>query len=326
MTVLVPTFNEERYIADCLDSLLTGEFDAAQLEILVIDGGSTDRTRDIVSKYEQSHPGVRLIENPAKIVPSALNIGARTAVGEILVWVGAHANYAPDYVSKSVELLVETGAASVGGKLTAVGEGFIGESIAFALSLPTGTGNAQYRSGEQAKWVDTVFGGCWWKEDFLSVGGFDERWVVNQDTEYNFRLRQQVGGIYFSPEITCKYFVRNSFPKLARQYYRYGIWRAKTFLKHPSSLKPRQLLPALFVATLVFSLAVTPWTSLPIVGVLVIYSAALIFVLFNSRKVGIAVKCMAFLSTVVLHMSWGSGFIIGILIGQPAQPAHRETS
>jgi len=319
VSVLVPVYNEQDYIGACLDSLLEGDFDNEKLEILVIDGGSTDRTREIVGRYQSKNPLVRLISNPKKIVPCALNIGAREARGEILVWVGAHAQYATNYVSRSVALLLETGASSVGGKLIAVGDGFVGKSIAYALSLPTGTGNAKYRSGEQPAWVDTVFGGCWWKTDFNAIGGFDEQWVVNQDTEFNTRLRQQIGKLYFSPDITCKYFVRNSVAKLSRQYYRYGFWRARTSLKHPSSLQIRQLLPATFVLTLFISALTSFWTVLPIVTVLVVYSAALGFVLILAKKEEIAVKLMAFVCTVVLHTCWGAGFLIGMVRGQPAE-------
>ncbi len=313
ISILIPTYNEEHYIAGCLDSILMNDYPQDFLEILVIDGGSTDFTREIVQRYIERYHFIRLLENPKRIQAEALNIGIREATGEIIICMSAHAVYAPDYIRQCVTLLQETGAANVGGLMSAVGQDYLSNGIAIALSSPFGIGDARYRYSDREEWVDTVFAGCWYKKTLEALGGFNEEWVVNEDYELNYRLRQMGGKILFSPKIRCQYFVRRSLRALARQFFRYGFWRVKTLVAYPDSLRWRQLVPPLFILMLIASL-----TMLPVFGLVSIVIPGLyigvnvIASLQAARHRGWQYLPVLPLVFTTIHISWGLGFLFGL--------------
>jgi len=161
VTVVVPMRNEERYISICLDSIVANDYPKDRLEVLVVDGMSTDRSRKIVEDYIQRYPFIRLLENPKRIVPAALNIGIREARGEIIIRMDAHTVYAPDYISCCVELLMTTDAANVGGPMRKVGTTYVSRAIAIATSVPFGVGDSYFHYAESDRYVDTVYLGAW---------------------------------------------------------------------------------------------------------------------------------------------------------------------
>jgi glycosyltransferase involved in cell wall biosynthesis len=312
VSVIIPALNEEGYIANCINSLLASDFPLEKLEILVVDGGSVDRTVAIVNQLSRSCQQLRVLHNPKKFVSSAMNIGASQATGEILVRIDAHAIYHTDYIKLSVTLLAETGAAGVGGVISPRGEGVVGEAIAATVSLPIGTGGAAWRSGKSPGWVDTIWCGCFWKEDFVAVGGFNEEWEVNQDAEFNARLKTKIGGLYFDPRIRATYFVRNSLRALIRQYYRYGMWRAKTLRKHPDRLRIRQVVPVFFVASFIGCLALlnsVPWL---FPGFMFVYLLSMVIPAFSIKPVRSSAMLVPFIAFCI-HFSWGTGFIANLL-------------
>jgi succinoglycan biosynthesis protein ExoA len=313
VSILIPTYNEEHYIANCLDSILMNDYPHDFLEILVIDGKSTDGTKEIVQRYIERHHFVRLLENPKRIQAAALNIGIREATGEIIICMSAHAVYAPDYIRQCVTLLQETGAANVGGLMSAVGQDYLSNSIAIALSLPFGVGDARYRYSNKEEWVDTVFGGCWHKKTLEALGGFNEEWIVNEDYELNYRLRQMGGKILFSPKIRCQYFVRRSLRALARQFFRYGFWRVKTLAAYPDSLRWRQLVPPLFVLMLLASLTMLLvfWPASIVIPGLYL-GANVIASVQAARHRGWQYLPVLPLVFTTVHMSWGLGFLFGL--------------
>ena len=312
VSVIIPALNEEGYIANCIHSLLASDFPLDKLEILVVDGGSVDKTIEIVNQLSCTCARLRVLHNPGKIVSSAMNIGASQAAGEILVRIDAHAIYHTNYLKLSVTMLVETGAAGVGGVISAKGEGIVGEAIATTVSLPIGTGGAAWRSGKSPGWVDTIWCGCFWKEDFVSAGGFNEEWEVNQDAEFNARLKAKVGDLYFDPRIRATYFVRNSIRALIRQYYRYGVWRAKTLRKHPERLRVRQVIPVFFVVSFIVSLAMVnsvPWL---FSGLMFIYILSMAIPVFSKKSIRSSAVLVPFIAFCI-HFSWGTGFILSLL-------------
>lgn len=311
--------NEEEFISKCLDSVLFNDYPHEKLEILVIDGNSTDQSVDIVRKYVNKYPFIRLLNNPKIITPAAMNIGIREAKGDIIIWLSAHAIYDRNYIKNSIRLLKETGAASVGGVLEPVGGTYISKSIAVGLSSPFGVGDAHYRYATKNQWVDTVFGGTWYKKTLVGIGGFNEEWVVNQDYELNYRLRQNGGGIYLSPSISCRYFVRDSLSKLFKQYFRYGMWKVKTLVAFPDSIRWRQLAPpllliGLMVSSILFYLGVNLWWIIPFA-----YLSACVGVSFSiATRMGFAFFPLVPVVFIILHLSWGTGFYVGIIrFGMP---------
>jgi len=313
VSVIIPCRNEEKFISMCLDSIIAQNYPKNKLEVLVIDGMSNDRSPEIVLEYAKHYPFVQFLENPKLIAPTALNIGIREARGEIIVRIDAHATYETNYIDQCVTLLQTTDATNVGGMQRAVGTDYVSNTIAIAITHPFGIGDAKFRYSNREEWVDTVYLGSWYKKSLESLGGFNEEWVVNQDYELNYRLRKSGGKILLSPKICCHYYVRSSLKKLAFQYFRYGFWKVKTIVKHPNSLRWRQLVPPVFVLTLIVSFALVPFFhiyGMVVPGLYVISNLVASFQIASQR--GRRYFPLLPFIFVILHISWGIGFLIGL--------------
>lgn len=316
VSVLIPTFNEEGFIIDCLDSVVDGSYPSELLEILVIDGMSTDRTRELVKKYAQRHSIVTLLDNEKKIVPAAMNIGLHKANNEVVIWLGAHAKYDPNYIVNSIKVLQEEKCASVGGVITPIGKTKMGKAIAVATTSKFGIGNAKYRFATKRQSVDTVFGGCWNKSDALKIGGFNELWTRNQDYEFNCRLRENVGDIILDPGIRCDYFCRESIASLAKQYFQYGFWRFNTFKKHKSSFTIRLAAPVMLLLGLLISAVLIAFNSrLGFVTPIIYFVLTMLFSVYLSFKFkepSYIISLPIIFAT--LHLSWALGFLKNALL------------
>lgn len=192
---------------------MAGDYPLDRMEVLVIDGGSSDRTRDVLAGYSKQYPVVRMVDNPHRLKPHALNIGIKMAKGDIIIRMDAHALYDKSYVSKSGKYLEEHHADNVGGirKTLPDGKSVMAKSIAISISHPFAAGNAVYRTGaKDFKWVDTVFGGCYRRAIFQKIGLFNETLVRGQDREFNIRLKKADGKILFAPDIICHYYARGT--------------------------------------------------------------------------------------------------------------------
>jgi cellulose synthase/poly-beta-1,6-N-acetylglucosamine synthase-like glycosyltransferase len=212
VTVVIPCRNEDRFIAKCLDSVLANDYPKDQLETLVVDGMSEDYTREIVRKYEDLYPFVKVVENPKKIIPAAMNIGIRTARGDIIVKIDAHSTYASDYISKCVKFLTEYDADNVGGVLvTEPNENTpVAKAIALVLAHSFGSGNSHFRVGSrEPRWSDTAAFGCYRRDVFKRVGFYNEDLVRSSDMDLNTRLRRAGGKILLVPEIVAYYYPRS---------------------------------------------------------------------------------------------------------------------
>ena len=328
VSVIMPVRNEEDHLARSLDSILANDYPRERLEVIVIDGRSSDRSTDIVREYALNHPNVRLLDNPRCIVPAGLNLGIGESRGEIIVRADAHTVYAPDYIRTCAELLETTGAASVGGIQRAFGTDYVSRTIAIAMTTPFGVGNAPYRYVDHETWVDTVYLGAWRRETLERLGGFDEAWVVNQDYELNVRLRRAGGKILLSPRIRCWYTVRPTLRALARQWLRYGFWRVKTLIAYPDSLQPRQLAPPGVTLGLLLSLLVLPFSRTLACVVPAAYTvASLIAAAVAASRRGWRYLPLLPLAFATIHLSWGSGFFAGLFrwgLPQLATPLRAE--
>lgn len=321
VSILIPVKDEQGYISQCLDSICRNDYPYDRLEVLVIDGCSTDNTIVEVNGFLSRLKNLKLLSNKHETVPFALNKGIKTAKGDVLMWLCGHAVYCNDYISTCIELLSETGAASVGGLVIPKGRGRVGRAIAGALTSPLGNGNAIYRSGANPGWVDTVMGGCWLRSSVEQVGGFEEGWTRNQDSKFNTRLKEAVGGIYFNPSIWCYHYVRESLWELAVQYFEYGFWRFKTIMAHPGSIKLRQLAAPTLLLGLCFSLLISSR-----LFVLAVFSYLLILLLgavLNKHPMSIRERLLMPAVFTVIHFSWGAGFLCSLassMIGRFRQP------
>jgi len=309
--VLIAVRNEQNYIKDCLNSIYNGNYPREKLNIYIIDGCSSDDTVEIVKKYKQDYKNIFLLHNNNKTVPYAINSGIKASSQEIIFWATGHGQYDPDYILKCVSELIKTNAASVGGLVIPQGCGFWGKVIAASLKSPLGMGFASYRRGTESMWVDTVMGGCWRRTDVEKIGGFNEQWTRNQDSEFNIRLKDKIGGILLIPTIKCRLFVRESLISLIKQYFQYGYWRCKTVITHPGSIKIRQILPTLFVISLIFSIIID--VKLFYLLVFVYFIASIVAVCASKEKIGWTSKLSMLIVFPLIHLSWGCGFIHGFL-------------
>ena len=319
VSLILPCRNEASYIRGCLDSILAGTYPHDRLELFVVDGRSDDATRDIVAEYAERYPWIQLVDNPERIVPSALNLGVRQATGDIIARVDAHAIYPPDYLSLLVEAMVETGADNVGGRVVTVPSGKTAQAqaIAFALAHPFGVGNSYFRIGSaNRRWTDTVPYGCYRREVFDRIGLFDEDLVRNQDEEFNYRLIGAGGRVLLLPEVASLYFARESCGQAARMLYQYGYFKPLVAQKLGRVFTARQLVPPAFVAWLILGpLLAALW---PLIGLLwmvsVLLYAATAFAVSLPMLRTHGLRCALMLSWVfpVLHVAYGSGFWRGL--------------
>ncbi|BAL90894.1 putative glycosyltransferase [Actinoplanes missouriensis 431] len=228
LSVVIPCWNEARFVAAFLDSVFATTYPADRMEVLLVDGMSDDGTREIVRHYALRDPRLVLVDNPGHSKPAALNLGIRQARGDVVVRLDVHAEYPPDYLESCVRGLVEHPRAdNVGGiRISrARDDTLLGRAIALSTTSVFGAGNSKYRVGASGpQWVDTVFGGCYRKSVFDRIGLFDEQLTRAQDREFNHRLRASGGSILLLPEITCTYYARSDFREFCSWTFEAGYW------------------------------------------------------------------------------------------------------
>ncbi|MEQ1946428.1 MAG: glycosyltransferase family 2 protein [Bryobacteraceae bacterium] len=319
VSVIIPCRNETRFLARCLDSVLGGDYPSERMEVLVIDGRSTDGTRDLIAQYAAHDPRVRMIDNPDGITPCALNRGIEAASGDVIARVDAHAEIAPDYLSNAIAYLETTGASNVGGSMRTLPQdhGLWSGAIIAALSHRFGVGNSYFRIGSaEPRWVDTVFGGCWPREVFEKVGLFNTGLRRSQDMEFSLRLKAAGLRTLLAPNVRSDYYARTRLKDFIRHNFVNGQWAVLPFLYSdviPVSL--RHLIPLVFALGLLAGAAVLPWTPLLLAAVVVPYAlvafAASAQVASNDRApLRLLQMPLIFFS---LHFSYGLGSIAGAL-------------
>jgi glycosyltransferase involved in cell wall biosynthesis len=262
VTVIVPCRNEERYIVRCIDAILATEYPADRLEVLVSEGRSDDRTRELAQAIADRDARVRVLDNARCITPAALNLAIRNASGEVIVRMDAHAIFPPDYIPQLVGALLETKADVVGGSIEtlAADEGPIAVAIAIAMRHPFGVGNSAFRvGGATRRLVEHVPFFCCRRDVFDRVGVFDEELVRNQDGEFSARVIRHGGRVMLVPSARAKYFARGSLPKLGRTFYQYGYYKLLTAIKVRRVMTVRQLVPPGFILALAGTAAASAW-------------------------------------------------------------------
>src|SRR5215510_6824286 len=243
VTIAMPAYNEERYIEACIASVQAQHYPKHLIEILIADGRSTDKTREILARLAEADPRIKMIDNPARLQAAGLGLLVKAAQGDVIVRMDVHCEYAPDYVRKCVETLERTGADNVGGAQRAKARTAFQRALCAALASPLGVGGAKYRSADAEGFVDTVFLGAFRRRVFETVGMWDPGAITNEDAELNQRLIDAGGQVYLSKDIEVYYYPRDSFKALARQYWKYGVGRARTLLKHGRFLNLRPMIP-----------------------------------------------------------------------------------
>jgi len=322
VSIVMPCRNEAKFIGRCLDSITANDFPKDRLEILVVDGASEDGTREIIRDYMKKNSFIRIIDNPKKIVPCALNIGIKSASGEIIIRMDSHATYENNYISKCIKYLHEYKADNVGGIMITIPRDntFIGKAITTALSHRFGVGNSHYRIGsKEPRWVDDVFGGCYRREVFEKLGFFNENLICTQDIEFNRRLSNANGKIILVPEIISYYYARSDIKSFSKHNFRNGVWAILPF-KY-SDVMPvswRHLVPLVFVASLISSFILSFFFSIFIWLFLFISGSYVLTNFYYSYLIASKEKSTGyfFVMPVIfasLHIVYGLGSIWGLM-------------
>lgn len=251
VTAIVPCRNERASIESCVRSILDQEKPEGEVELIVVDGLSTDGTEELLLRLAKQYPAFTLITNPKRTMPSGVNLAIAAARGRYIAIMGAHNRYAPDYLRQAVHVLEETQADNAGGSMVCEGESYVQEAIALAHHSGFSAGGARWHDPQYEGPADTVFGGVYRREVFERIGPFDEELIRNQDDELNLRLVQQGGRIWHSPRIKSWYKPRRSLRSLFGQYSQYGYWRVRVVQKRKAAAALRQYVPGAFVFSLI---------------------------------------------------------------------------
>ena len=326
LSVILPVRNEEAYLERCLEALLRQNIPDDRLQVLVVDGRSSDRTRELAEEILSARPGLAwlILDNPGRTAPCAMNIGLDAARGTFIARVDGHCELGPRYFEQAFSLLAQhPRAAGVAGRLETVGETTKAAVIAAAMSSRFGVGGAAFRLPGAPGTVieaDTVAFAVYRREALEQNGRFDEELVRNQDDEYNFRLRKNGWSLLLAADLEAKYFSRADFRKLWRQYFEYGLYKVRVMQQHPLQMSPRHFVPFLFLVALVFSLVLAPWWHLPLALVAGGWSfaAGLASLQLWQRERWSAGQALLRLPLLpwaffLLHAAYGAGFAAGLL-------------
>lgn len=305
VSVVIPALNEATHIERCVRSVLAQEF-AGGLEVLVVDGRSSDGTAELARRA-----GATIVDNPVGGIPAAMNRGLASASGSVLLRFDAHAEMPAGYVEACIRALEEeSGAASVGGWRDARGDGPWGQALGAALASPLGVGHSliwrRPLGDDGRRDVEHVPLGCFRVQALQRVGGWREDLLTNEDFELDYRLRRSGGRVVFDPKIWSVYKPRESLPAIARQYWRYGRWKAVVVRDVPRSIQPRQLAPPVLLAVLALAAFPNPGRTLARV-LLAGYGATLAAASARSRAGWRTAPVLA-----TMHLAWGAGLVRGL--------------
>jgi glycosyltransferase involved in cell wall biosynthesis len=313
----VPCYNEQKTIHLLLASIYQQTYPREKIEVIIADGLSTDNTRQEIQSFCEAHLdlSLKVVDNPQRVIPAGLNKALAAAEGDIIVRLDAHSVPADDYVQRCVEAIEADRGENVGGlwEIQPGDDTWQARSIASAAAHPLGVGDARYRVGGNAQEVDTVPFGAFQRSLIDTIGFFDENLLTNEDYEFNTRIRQFGGRVWFDPAIRSKYIARSQIGSLARQYWRYGFWKSRMLRRFPGTFRWRQLPPVFVISLpLLAVLGIWFWWALWILIIeITIYLLALFLV-----GLQLAIKQRDFamiwgvpLAIATMHFSWGTAFI-----------------
>lgn len=323
----MPVLDEEAHIREAAAAMQAQRFEGT-VELIFVDGRSRDRTVAILRELAERDGRIRILDNPARTTPAALNIGLRAARGEVIARMDAHTHYPPDYLALGVARLRRGGVQHVSGPQLPHGVGTWSRRTALALSTPLGAGGAAFRRmPDREIAVDSGFTGLWLRSTLEAHGGWDECWRNDQDSELAARIRGAGGRIVCLPEMAARYIPRDSLVRIARQYWRYGFYRAKTSRRHPQSMRRSHVLaPGLALAVVAATLPLGPPGRAGRLAVAV-YAAALVAV-SAAQAPAAGRRDAASLPAVLLamHLPWGFGFLAGAARFGPPLAALRRVA
>ena len=309
LSIIIPIYNEEKYIGHLLESI-TG-INSVNKEFFLVDGGSTDGTLEIIDKHKRQNENIHLIHNPERFVSHGFNKAFPLTKGKYITLLGAHAIYPNSFFETGIPYLESGECDVVGGPLQQLGKTETGQAIAYCMSSKFGVGGSEFRTETKKMYVDSVAFAIYKRAVFEKTGLLDEELIRNQDDELHYRINAAGFRILMVPEMRCSYYVRNNLKSLFRQYFQYGLYKPLVLKKVHSGIRLRHLIPAIFCLYII-SIPIVGWFSSWIVP-LALYSAlALYFSIVKSDTLTGKQKLICLIIFPTLHISYGSGFIIGL--------------
>jgi succinoglycan biosynthesis protein ExoA len=317
VTVLVPVLDERARLPTTAPAMLDQDF-AGEIEFLFIDGGSRDGTRAILQRLAAEDARVRVLDNPRRTIPAALNLGLAVAGGTYVARMDAHSRYPRGYVRLGVERLERGDVRWVTGPAVAAGEAGWAPAVEAALTMSLGQGGSgkwtsgAERDGDERDLDTGVFCGIWRKADLDRLGGWDERFPVNEDAEMAGRVLSSGGRIVCLSGMAAAYAPRDRLGALARQYWRFGMYRVLTSGRHPVALRPAHIFSAALALTMAAAIAAPRSLRRVARGAVLTYTGGLIAAAARARA-GRAVRIRLPVVLATMHLSWGVGFVTGCL-------------
>jgi GT2 family glycosyltransferase len=311
ITICFPIFNEVNFI----DRLLESTVDSLpkNKEIFLIDGGSTDGTKERIRYWQEQYAHVKLIDNPDKYVPHGFNKAYKQSKAPFISLMGAHAVYPKNYFTKAIEILENEDADAVGGRLIQNGKTRQGKIIAGCMSSKWGVGNTEFRTSSKKRYVQSVAFAVYKKEVFEKVGLLDEQMIRNQDDELHYRMTKQGLKILMDPQLSCTYYVRDSLSALWKQYFNYGLYKPLVLRKVNGAVQLRHVIPALFALYWAFLIPLM-WLSPLFILPAIVYLFFSLFFAVGIGKVNLKGVFTAFACFLVLHLAYGLGFLKGLAL------------
>jgi succinoglycan biosynthesis protein ExoA len=307
ISIICPVYNESEFIDSIVEFFMNSAPESK--ELIFIDGGSTDGSIERIRTYENKYKNIRLINNPDKYVPYALNLGIKNSKGEIIVRIDAHCYFSNDYFEKIIQTFKSVDADIVGGPTRIYPEAGFRASVGFVMSHPFGIGNSKVHNSNFRGYVDHVTFGAWKKNIFNDIGYFDERLIRNQDDEFHYRAKSKGKKIYLNPDIKLWYIPRSSYLGFLKQYFQYGFYKPMVLRKIKSEIKFRHIVPSIFTIY-IFLCILVPFFPLILIPLYLYISIVFTIALFS--KHGLINKTRIPLLFFLIHMAYGTGMLFGL--------------
>lgn len=312
--IVIPVLNEASHIATVV-RMLARDNPQRDRTIVVADGGSTDRTPEIVRTLASELDDIHLLHNPQRLQSAGVNLAVQLygTDAQVLVRCDAHCGYPANYVSSLIKTLDDRKADSIVVPMDSTGDSCLQKAVAWVSDTKVGSGGSAHRGGKQSGFVDHGHHAAMNIDAFRRAGGYDETFTHNEDAEFDCRLRAIGGRIFLDSDIRLSYRPRSGILSLAKQYFNYGRGRSRTVRRHPGSLRLRQFLVPTHVALTFCAILLSP-----VAPVLLALPAAYLAILALTAMM-IAVKhrsicgLLALPAAVVMHFAWALGFFWGLL-------------
>lgn len=325
VSYVMPVLNEEGFLETAVRTILTQDY-TGEKEIVLALGPSRDRSNEIAARLAAEDPRVRLVKNPERDIPVGLNLAIAESQHPIVVRVDAHSELTPDYTRLGVSALLREGAANIGGVMRAAGRSPVQRAIARGYNSPFGLGGGAYHGDGTPGAAESAYLGIFRREAIEAVGGYDPGILRGEDWELNLRIRRANGTIWFEPALRVTYWPRASLRDLSKQFFATGTWRAVLVRRYGGANPWRFFAPGALVLSLtvsvaalaLFTLGVLPWASLwlllllPLAG----YTAGIAYAMLRiPEQQGLRDRLLTAATLVTMHLSWGTGFLRGLLFG-----------